>query len=160
MSARGGHSQGVASASSMQTLNKGLGKGTPPCKGQGESPGIYTEAPREARRQMRESNMRHPISVMEAIPVEALKDRRVASRSRSPRAPRGVLTGIWLDALYGAQQEFAENSIDAALCIRDGFYVSQGRLLRRAEQIMEAWKENKEARRSWRTRRRGRITFD
>ena len=93
-------------------------------------------------------------------PLEAAEssDRRAASRSRSPRAPRGVLTGIWLDALYGAQQEFAENSIEAALGIRDGLYVSQGRLLRRAQQIMEAWKENKEARRSWRTRRRGRIT--
>ena len=57
-----------------------------------------------------------------------------------------MLTGIWFDALYAAQQEFAENSIEAALGIRDGFYVSQGRLLRRVEQIMEAWKENKEAR--------------
>ena len=57
MSARGGHSQGVASASSMQPLNKGLGKGIPPiCKGQGETPGIYTEAPREARRQFREQH--------------------------------------------------------------------------------------------------------
>ena len=93
-------------------------------------------------------------------PLEAAEssDRRAASRSRSPKAPRGVLTGIWIDALYGAPQELAENSIEAALGIRDGFYVSQGRLLRRADQIMEAWKENKEARRSWRRRRRGRIT--
>ena len=83
-------------------------------------------------------------------PLEAAEspDRRAASRSRSPRAPRGVLTGVWLDALCGAQQALAHKSIEAALGIRDGFYVSQGRLLRRAEQIMEAWKENKEARKN------------
>ena len=95
-------------------------------------------------------------------PLEAVEssDRRAASRSRSPRAPRGVLTGIWFDALYVAQQEFAENCIEAAAGIRDGFYVSHGRLFLRAEQTMEAWKENKEARRSWRTCRRGSIMFD
>ncbi|MDA8584115.1 hypothetical protein N9L68_07760 [bacterium] len=93
------------------------------------------------------------------LEVAGSSDRRAASRSRSPRAPRGVLTGILLDALYAAQQEFAEDFVEATSGIRDGFYVSRGRLLRRAEQIMEAWMENKEARRSWRTRRRGRTTF-
>ena len=45
------------------------------------------------------------------------------------------------------------NFIEAAAGIRDGFYVSAGRLFLRVEQIMEAWKENKEARRSFRSAR-------
>ena len=87
MSARGGHSQGVASASSMQPLNKGLGKGTPLARGKG-TPLASIRRGRARHGGNLESNMRHPISVLAAIPVEALKDRRAASRSRSPRAPR------------------------------------------------------------------------
>ena len=79
-----------------------------------------------------------PLDVVES------SDRRAASRSRSPRAPRGVFTGIWFDALYATQQEFPENYVEAAAGICDGFYVPHGRLLFRVEQ--EAWmKEVKEA---------------
>ena len=45
------------------------------------------------------------LELTQAIPVEALKDRRAASRSRSPRAPRRRgPSQMWFDALKEAKQ--------------------------------------------------------
>ena len=176
MSARGGDTQGVASASSnVAGVSDARAAGFGFDDVSKEFQEFYAllrngKEPQDPRHRQagpsRSSDARSPSYAPHPSPPEApleaagSSDRHAASRSRSPRAPRGVATGIWFDALYAAQQKLAEKSIEAALGIRDGFYASQSRLLRRAEQIMETWKENKEARRSWRTRSRGRITFD
>jgi len=51
---------------------------------------------------------------------------------------------MWSNALYEATREFMRESTRAA-GIRGGVYFSRDRWLRRAEQIMEQWKENKES---------------
>ena len=51
---------------------------------------------------------------------------------------------MWSNALYEAKREFMKEFYEATAGIRRGAYFSRGRWLRRAEQIMEQWKENKE----------------
>ena len=80
-----------------------------------------------------ESNMRHPISVLAVVLVETLEDRRVASRSRSPRAPRRRgPSQMWFDALNEAKQSLEAEGT-----------TPRGRVPQRAREFMEQWrKEN------------------
>ena len=70
-----------------------------------------------------------------ALEAAESSDGRAASRSRSPRAPRGRgPSQMWLNALYAAQREIAEEGIQP-----------RGRVRRRAQEIMEQWrKENQQ----------------
>ena len=155
MSARGGDTQGVASASSdvagasdaraagfgfddiskeFQEFHALLRIGKEP-----QDPRHRQAGPSRSSDARSPSYAPHP-SPPEA-PLEAAEssDRHAASRSRSPRAPpRRGPNQMWLNALYAAQRELLRQMwSDVAI-------QSQGRLLRRAQQIMEQWKENKE----------------
>ena len=82
----------------------------------------------------------------EALQAVESSDRRPSSRrSRSPRARRSRPSEMWSNALYEAKREFMKEFYEATAGIRRGAYFSRGRWLRRAEQIMEQWKENKES---------------
>ena len=165
MSARGGDTQGVASASSDVA-------GASDARAEGFNdlgPVALPRIGREEReevdlREALEWHLRHPRMILspaerDAIywqgrpaeedaavgpppkdPVEARgaaesSDRRAASRSRSPRAPRRRgPSQMWLDALCEAQLELAEEGIHP-----------RNRVHPRAREIMARWRKSMES---------------
>ena len=163
MSARGGHTQGVASASSdvagasdarAEGFNElgpvalpRIGKEerfSPPCPrhrqaGRRAGPPQYLSKPFHCGCCVGTCELCDPTLYAlppppppEALEAAASSDRRAASRSRSPRAPRGRgPSQMWLDALYAAQRKFARENIQP-----------RGKVRQCAKYVMKQWRED------------------
>lgn len=156
MFARGGQTQGVASASSnvagasnARAENSDDARELPAAAREVLGRGILLDGCcRRIRPFPWNPSDDPPPPLSEAFQAVESPDRRVAKRSRPPRARRSRPSERWSNAFYAAKLEFAKEFSEATAGIRGGVYFSRGRLLRRAEQITEKWKENKESKES------------